>query len=307
MCLESKMANLADCYLGYIKLAIAIKNIFQDHHLMFYRKCVSIFNERFHALDYDEYLLAYYLHPKYRGTGIKQSQFARVAGIAGCLWTKMIGSKIKKADLEILKAQLRKYACNEEPYNGSYVSAIDSPTRWWKTTGDGTKDKLGPLSSLAVKLFSVRPHAASCERIWSRCGWILGDRHTRLGTKNLESIVKISSYLISNAKQELHYYGLELTEEEIQTVFQDIDLFYEDEEEENFDDLDESEDLIDFDIEDQNLEIENLIALNNIESNNDDENINDNNNNLNEDLNNEEIEEFDEDQFGAEFESMLDY
>ncbi|CAG8819445.1 21925_t:CDS:1, partial [Gigaspora rosea] len=59
-----------------------------------------------------------------------------------------------------------------------------------------------------------------------------------LGTKNLESIVKISSYLISNAKQELHYYGLELTEEEIQTVFQDIDLFYEDEEEENFDDLD---------------------------------------------------------------------
>ncbi|RIB04451.1 hypothetical protein C2G38_2149016 [Gigaspora rosea] len=276
MCLESKMANLADCYLGYIKLAIAIKNIFQDHHLMFYRKCVSIFNERFHALDYDEYLLAYYLHPKYRGTGIKQSQFARVAGIAGCLWTKMIGSKIKKADLEILKAQLHKYACNEEPYNASYVPAIDSPTR-------------------------------CCEHIWSCCGWILGDRCARLGTKNLESIVKISSYLISNAKQELHYYGLELTEEEIQTVFQDIDLFYEDEEEENFDDLDESEDFIYFDIEDQNLEIENLIALNNIESNNDDENINDNNNNLNEDLNNEEIEEFDEDQFGAEFESMLDY
>ncbi|RIB24992.1 hypothetical protein C2G38_2167033 [Gigaspora rosea] len=270
MCLESKMANLADCYLGYIKLAIAIKNIFQDHHLMFYQKCVSIFNERFHAFDYDEYLLAYYLHPKYRGTGIKQLQFARVAGIAGRLWTKMIGSKIKKADLEILKAQLHKYTCNEELYNGSY----------WKATGDGTKDKLCSLSSLAVKLFSVRPHAAS---------------------------LKISSYLISNAKQELHYYGLELTEEEIQTVFQDIDLFYKDEEKENFDDLDESEDLIDSDIEDQNLEIENLIALNNIESNNDDENINDNNNNLNEDLNNEEIEEFDEDQFGAEFESMLDY
>ncbi|RIB00228.1 hypothetical protein C2G38_2150938 [Gigaspora rosea] len=235
MCLESKMANLADCYLGYIKLAIAIKNIFKDHHLMFYQKCVSIFNERFHAFDYDEYLLAYYLHPKYRGTGIKQSQFARVAGIAGHLWTKMIGSKIKKANLEILKAQLYKYACNEELYNGSYVSAIDSPTRWWKTTGNSTKDKLGPLSSLAVKLFS----------------------------------------------QELHYYGLELTEEEIQTVFQDIDLFYEDEEEENFDDLDKSEDFIDSDIEDQNLEIENLIALNNIESNNDDKNINYNNENIN--------------------------
>ena len=66
-CLESKTANLAECYLGYIKLAVAIKNIFQDHHLMFYRTCISIFNERFRIFDYDEYLLAYYLHPKYRG------------------------------------------------------------------------------------------------------------------------------------------------------------------------------------------------------------------------------------------------
>ncbi|CAG8854183.1 1458_t:CDS:2, partial [Gigaspora margarita] len=152
------------------------------------------------------------------------------AGISGHLWTKMIGSKIKKANLEILKAQLHKYACNEEPYNGSYVSAIDRPTRC-------TKNKLGPLSSLAVKLFSVHPYATSCKCIWSCCRWILEDQCTRLGTKNLESIVKISSYLISNAKQELYYYGLELTEEEIRTVFQDIALFSEDKEEENFDNL----------------------------------------------------------------------
>lgn len=214
----------------------------------------------------------------------------------------MNGSKIKKGDLEILKAQLRKYACNEEPYNGSYAPSMDSPVRWWKTTGDGTKDKLGALSSLAVKLFSVRPHAASCERIWSRCGWFLGDRRNKLGTKNLESMAKISTYLISNAKKELHYYGLELTEEEIQTVFQDIALFSEDNEEEHQDNLDESEDS-DSEAEHQNLEIENLIALNNIGSD-DDENI-DNNMNLSEEVN-DEFDEFDENRFGAEFESMLD-
>ncbi|CAG8479961.1 2612_t:CDS:2, partial [Racocetra fulgida] len=80
---------------------------------------------------------------------------------------------------------------------------------------DGIKDKLGPLSSLAVKMFSVHPHAA----------------------------IKISSYLISNTKQELSFYGLELTEEEIQTVFQNIALFSEADEEEDFDELDEFEDL----------------------------------------------------------------
>ncbi|CAG8797183.1 7839_t:CDS:1, partial [Cetraspora pellucida] len=60
--------------------------------------------------------------------GIKQSQFVRIAGIAGRLWIKM-KSNTKKGGLEMLKAQLRQYACNEEPYNGSYVSTIDSPVR----------------------------------------------------------------------------------------------------------------------------------------------------------------------------------
>ncbi|CAG8546840.1 18202_t:CDS:2, partial [Cetraspora pellucida] len=150
---------------------------------------------------------------KSAGAGIKQSQFARVAKIAGRLWTKMVGSKAKKGDLEILKAQL----C------------------------DGIKDKLGSLSSLVVKLFSVHPNAASCEHIWSCCEWILGDQHNKLKTKNLESIVKIDSYLILNAKQELSYYEIKLTEEEIRAVFQNLALFFEDNEEEDFDDLNESE------------------------------------------------------------------
>jgi hypothetical protein len=65
--LEAKTTNLADCYLGYVKLAAAIKTIPIDQHLMFRRACIKIFNERFKVFDYDEYLLTYYLHPQYRG------------------------------------------------------------------------------------------------------------------------------------------------------------------------------------------------------------------------------------------------
>ncbi|CAG8607249.1 7342_t:CDS:2, partial [Scutellospora calospora] len=83
------------------------------------------------------------------------------------LWTRMTKSNAKKSDIDILKAQLRQYACNEEPYNGSYVSTIDSLIRWWKTTGDGTKTKPGALSLLAIKLFSVRLYTVSYERVWS--------------------------------------------------------------------------------------------------------------------------------------------
>ncbi|CAG8772647.1 20033_t:CDS:2 [Cetraspora pellucida] len=185
VCLESKTANLANCYLGYIKLAIAIKNIFQDQNLMFYRKCTSIFNERFRTFDYDEYLLAYYLHPEYR------------AGIAGHLWTRMVESKIKK-DLI---------------YHLSIVQL------------DGGK-------------------------------------------------------------------------------LQDIDLFSEDDEKKDFDDLNKSEDSVDSEVEDQDLEIENLITLNDIGSNNNEEDINDDNN-LDEELDSNEIEKFDEDKFVWEMSSGI--
>ncbi|CAG8677728.1 1718_t:CDS:2, partial [Racocetra fulgida] len=118
-------------------------------------------------------------------------------------------------------------------------------------------------------------------------------------TKNLESMVKISSYLMSNAKQELHYYGLDLTKEELQTIFQDIDLFSEINEENinNLDNLSEFANSSDPEIEYQNLELENFIELNKVESNTDDENIDKNNEELDEEFN---AEEFDEYKFGAE-------
>jgi hypothetical protein len=96
--------------------------------------------------------------------------------------------------LDLLKAQLRQYACNEIPYNEAFTADIDTPLRWWKTCGDGTKHNPGVLSTLAIKIFSVRPHAASCERVWSCCGWFQGERRTQLTSSHLESMVKINSF-----------------------------------------------------------------------------------------------------------------
>ncbi|CAG8636405.1 17973_t:CDS:2 [Racocetra persica] len=186
----------------------------------------------------------------------------------------MVGSNIKKSDLDILKAQLYKYAYNEEPYNGSYVPDIDSP--------------------------------------------FLEDRYNNLETKNLESIVKISSYLISNTKQELHYYGLDLTKEEIKSIFQDFAVFSEVKEKSISDNLNNLNEIINsfkLKVEYQNLEIESLIVLNNFELDEEDKNSNEklNENELDrEELDHEELdheefdhEEFDESKFDAEFKSML--
>ena len=65
--LENQYATLADCFLGLAQLGAAIKKIPDSEHKMFRRHCVKVFNARFREFDFEEHLLAYYLHPGYRG------------------------------------------------------------------------------------------------------------------------------------------------------------------------------------------------------------------------------------------------
>src|SRR5271170_4423868 len=80
------------------------------------------------------------------------------------------------------------------------------------------------LQLLAMKLFSIIPHAASCERIWSICEWIVGKRRTRLLTDNLEAMTKIHSYYIANSKSELPNYSKDCTTNELRTILNDAHL-----------------------------------------------------------------------------------
>ncbi len=65
--LEKQNANLADCFFSLAQLGAAIKKIPESEHKMFRRHCINSFNKRFKEFDFDEHLLAYYLHPGYQG------------------------------------------------------------------------------------------------------------------------------------------------------------------------------------------------------------------------------------------------
>jgi hypothetical protein len=109
-------------------------------------------------------------------------------------------------DLEcsrILCSQLLMYKNNERPFNQPYSDGIDDPIKWW------TSMELEPpyLQSLALRLFSICPNSASCERGFSMCGWICNKRRLRLGVERLKSIAKIISYYRSNAHSEFGFYG----------------------------------------------------------------------------------------------------
>jgi len=48
-------------------LGQSINKIPEDDHMIFRQHAIKIFNERFILYDFDEYLLAYYIHPGYKG------------------------------------------------------------------------------------------------------------------------------------------------------------------------------------------------------------------------------------------------
>ena len=68
--LESNTTTLADCFMQLLKMAQAISTIsFQNFN--FKQKCIAIFNKRWKEFDINTYILAFFLHPKYRGMNSK--------------------------------------------------------------------------------------------------------------------------------------------------------------------------------------------------------------------------------------------
>jgi hypothetical protein len=151
-----------------------------------------------------------------------------------------------------------------------------------------------------LKLLGIVPHSANCERIFSVLRWFYGQRRTKLSANRIAMMAKIHSYYISNAKNQLQYYGNLLSENEIQdqvifatqnlTDFQEIqdedslDMFLLDEE--YNDKLELVRELVDENELNRVLEIEVYVDLSNQIFIDNEISINSENNNFMEDFGN---------------------
>ncbi|CAB5210933.1 unnamed protein product [Rhizophagus irregularis] len=196
--LEGSNVTLADCYLHLLHIAALFKSMPTDDYKELRNSCISIFNKRYKEFDEDIYLLGFFLHPKYRGHRMRDNQFERLRKCALRIW-KNLGHK-KNSGLE-LDAQLRAYFDNSEPYNTSY-SVHDTAYHWWNSIVDG---KFSSLSRLAKVIFSITPHSASCERLFSAMGWLFGKRRINLQPETIETMAKIYLYSLKHAKKDLNY------------------------------------------------------------------------------------------------------
>ncbi|CAB4482774.1 unnamed protein product [Rhizophagus irregularis] len=86
----SKVINDIICKVGISKI-VAISMPTDDYKEL-RNSCISIFNKRYKEFDEDIYLLGFFLHPKYRGHGMRDNQFERLRKCALRIW-KTLGIK----------------------------------------------------------------------------------------------------------------------------------------------------------------------------------------------------------------------
>jgi hypothetical protein len=110
---------------------------------------------------------------------------------------------------EKLISQIRKYKIKRAPFDLSFFKS-DNPIFWWETIQHSDE-----LQALALRLFAITPHSASCERSFSILGWFYGQRRTNLALERVEGMCKLHTYYITNAKQELPYYAVDIPENQL--------------------------------------------------------------------------------------------
>jgi hypothetical protein len=80
-------------------------------------------------------------------------------------------------------------------------------------------------------IFSITPHSASCERLFSSLGWIIGKRRTNLNIQTIETMAKIYQTSLSHVQKSLNYRS-SVSEKDVQQmldiVFEEGDLLNED-------------------------------------------------------------------------------
>ncbi|CAB5196266.1 unnamed protein product [Rhizophagus irregularis] len=222
LAVEAANSTLADAYVNLMKIAAVIQNLPADEYKGFRNHCIKKFNHRFEEFNDPAYQLAFFLHPAYKGAGLKFGAFSLIANYAGELWQKM--GKSKKS-CEKLLAQMRIYKeqiCivngKPNPYVAPYTIGSDTPLMWWNTC----EVKPNYLQRLAIKLFSITPSSAACERMFSSLGWLYGKCRTRLEINKLEGLAKVYQFNLSTAAEKFHKTQTEISPETMKNIAETV-------------------------------------------------------------------------------------
>ena len=76
--LKSRSANLADCFLGLIRLAAVLKKLPNSFNPGFCNHCNKVINKRLDEFDDDKYITCFFLDPWFRNAMLKKETFKKI-------------------------------------------------------------------------------------------------------------------------------------------------------------------------------------------------------------------------------------
>ncbi|RHZ57047.1 hypothetical protein Glove_395g92 [Diversispora epigaea] len=180
--------------------------MWSDCNQNFSKECQNVFDKRWKEFNFDYYLLTYFLHPKYRDTGLQINIFCIICEKALSIW-KLLGGREKSAN-ELI-AQISNYSLKSKPYDFEFVTGIHTVKNWWLMCKQQNKH----IQKLALLMTSIVPSNASCERYFSILGWYMNKRRTSLNCSLLQNMLQIHAYYVSNISNEIKYAYKELSNE----------------------------------------------------------------------------------------------
>ncbi|CAG8797796.1 15437_t:CDS:2, partial [Dentiscutata erythropus] len=134
---EANHSTLANYYINLMRIAAAIQNLPTDKYKGFRNYCIRKFDQRFEEFNDPAYQLIYFLHPAYKGIGLKFGTFPFIASYAGKLWQQM-GKSQESCEALIIqlcfyKEQKQNINGNPNPYVAPYTIGSDMSLMWWNT------------------------------------------------------------------------------------------------------------------------------------------------------------------------------
>ncbi|KAK7045151.1 ribonuclease H-like domain-containing protein [Favolaschia claudopus] len=188
--LENREVNLADCMLELLRCAKHVSSIslqrlpgedwgFLDH-------ARTTFVKEFQEMNTDVHALALFLHPRCRKLAVSQvaksrtfEQMCKTAGEIAMKW------KWNANRAGLLMEDMQNYYLCKGVFAGSTADAKE----WWE--GLPISGEKNPLKVLAITLFSIVPHAAEVERLFSGLSGIQGVKRCNLSVPTFESLGKL--------------------------------------------------------------------------------------------------------------------
>lgn len=125
-------------------------------------------------------IIAFFLHPKYRGSVFNSNLSSLNLPQIG-LWVQYYYKEWFKTRPSVILAELSKFVNEEYPFDNDTASNFDDVQDYWKFTTGATKE----LSILAVRVFSICVNSASCERLFSSMDFIHSVRRNRLQVRRV--------------------------------------------------------------------------------------------------------------------------